>query len=94
MQIVVKIDSEDNNLVERKFFEHAAGKDNVAFLMRDKDVVWETLQHYIDVVEKRFYELEKVKELISKKYEPSDLNGASYNYSFDFNNETIIYEVA
>ena len=94
MQIVVKIDSEDSNYVERKFFEHAAGKDTVAFLMRDKDVQWDILQHYIDVVESRFIELEFTKSEMSKKYEPKDLEGASYKYSFDFNNESIIYEVA
>lgn len=94
MKKVVKINSEDSTLVERKFYEHSAGKDNVAFLMRDKDVIWETLQHYIDVVETRFYELEKVKEQISKKYEPKEFAGQSYNFSFDFNEETIIYEMA
>ena len=94
MQIVVKIDSEDNVLVERKFFEHAAGRDNVAFLMRDRNISWETLQHYVNVVEERFIELEITKEEIARKYEPKELEGASYNYQYDFNNESIIYEVA
>lgn len=94
MQIVVKIDSEDNILVERKFFEHQAGKDTIAFLMKDKDIQWDTLQHYINVVETRFTELELTKEAITKKYLPKDFENASYNYSFDFNNETIIYEIA
>lgn len=88
----IKILSEDSNLVERKFYEHAAGKDSIAFLMKDADVNSELLQDYINIVEARFYELEKTKALISKKYEPIELKGKSYNYSFDFEEETIIYE--
>lgn len=90
--IVIKIYSEDSNLIERKFYEHAAGKDNIAFLMKDADVNRELLQEYISIVEVRFFELEKLKVLISKKYEPVELKGKSYVYTFDFENETIIYE--
>lgn len=89
---IVKIDSEDSNLVERKFFEHMAGRDNIAFLMKDSDVNVALLQEYINVVETRFYELEKIKALISKKYEPVELNGKPYEYRFNFDDETIIYE--
>ena len=88
----VRIFQEDTNLIERKFFEHAAGKDNIAFLAKDKDVNKELLREYISDVEARFYELEKTKSLLSKKYEPSELNGRSYNFSFDFDEETITYE--
>lgn len=89
--LIVKIHEEDNNLLERKFFEHAAGKDNVAFLMKDKDVNEAILDRYITTVEVRFYELEKVKRLLSKKYEPAELKGKAYEYSFDFEDETITY---
>ena len=68
--IVIKISSEDSSLIERKFYEHAAGKDNIAFLMKDKDVRFDLLQEYINVVEVRFFELEKYKNFISKKYLP------------------------
>lgn len=90
-KICVKIDSQDSNLVERKFFEHTAGKDNVAFLMKDKDVNEALLDRYITTVEVRFCELEKVKRLLSKKYEPAELKGKAYEYSFDFEDETITY---
>ena len=89
---VVKIDSQDSNMIEQKFFEHAAGKDNIAFLMKDNDIDWSVLQHYINVVEVRFFELEQMKSRLSKKYEPSELKGKRYNFSFDFENETIAYE--
>lgn len=92
MRKEVKIDSEDSNLVERKFFEHAAGKDNIAFLMKDADVNMILLQEYINVVEQRYYELEKSKSLISKKYEPIELRGKYYDYTFNFDDETITYE--
>lgn len=92
MRIIVKIHSEDNNLVERKFFEHAAGRDNIAFLMRGDDINTDILQQYINIVEKRFYELEKCKKLLSEKYRPKELSGKAYKYSFDFDEETITYE--
>ncbi len=90
-KITVKIDEQDSNLVERLFYEHASGKDNVAFLMKDKDINENVLLRYIDVVDIRFYELEKAKTLLSKKYEPKELNGKAYDYSFDFENETLTY---
>lgn len=90
--MTVKIHPEDSNLVERKYFEHAAGKDNLQFLMRDEEVNVRILQLYIDIVEKRFYELEKCKKYISDKYCPEELKGKSYDYSFDFDEETITYE--
>lgn len=90
--MVIKILEEDSNYIERLFYEHAAGKDNIAFLMKDSDVNRELLQEYINVVEIRFYELQKAKVLISKKYEPVELKGKSYSYTFDFENESIIYE--
>jgi len=94
MKVVVKIEPEDNALVESRYFEHAAGKDNIAFLMRDDQIKWSTLQHYIDVVETRYYMLEKTKEQISRKYCPEDFKDASYTYSFNFENESIVYELA
>lgn len=94
MKKVVKINSEDSKLVERMYYEHEAGKDNVAFLMHDKDVVWENLQYYIKEVDHRFFELEKAKRDMTKKYEPKEFEGKDYNYSFDFSNEEITYEIA
>ena len=89
--IVTRIDSEDCNLVERLFFEHAAMKDCVAFLMKDRDVNQELLDGYVRKVGSLYYELEKSKRLISKKYEPFEIKGKPYNYSFDFEEETITY---
>lgn len=91
-QFEIKIHPEDSNLIERIFYEHAAGKDNIAFLMKDSDIDRKLLQEYIDIVEVRFFELEKYKSLISKKYEPNDLKGKPYTYTFNFEDETIIYE--
>ena len=91
---IIKIYPDDNSIIERKYFEHAAGRDNIAFLMRDNQVNVDLLQQYINIVEKRFYELEKCKKYISEKYCPEELKGKAYNYSFDFDEETITYEEA
>jgi hypothetical protein len=85
------IDSEDCNIVERKYFEHAAMRDCVAFLMKDDDVNQELLDKYVRMVGSMYYELEKSKRLLSKKYEPQELRGKSYDYFFDFEEETITY---
>lgn len=90
-QIRIKMHPEDSNLLERKFYEHAALKDCVAFLMKDKEVNEELLDRYVKKVGVLYYELEKSKRLLSKKYEPQELRGKSYDYYFDFENETITY---
>ena len=87
----VKIDHHDNIMLQTKFFEHAAGRDNIAFLMKDKDVRFDILQHYINVVEARYVTLELMKKELCKKYEPEILHGRSYDYVFDFDNEEIEY---
>lgn len=51
MNIKTNIHTEDSNLVERKFYEYNAGKDNIAFLMKDSDVNRELLQEYISISE-------------------------------------------
>ena len=89
----VKIHSEDSNLVERKYYEYIAGRESISFLMKGNDVNSNLLQEYINIVEVRFYELEKIKSLMSKKYKPVELKDEPYTYTFDFDNETIIYEV-
>lgn len=91
MRIEVKIYSEDSNLIERKYFEHSALKDCVAFLMKDGDVNKELLDNYVRDVGIMYYEVEKTKRLLSKKYEPQELRGMSYDYFFNFENETITY---
>lgn len=90
--ITIRINPEDSNLVERKYYEKEAGKDSISFLMKDADVNRELLQDYINIVEVRFVELEKLKTFMSKKYEPIELKGKSYIYTFNFEDETIIYE--
>lgn len=89
--VTITIDAQDCNLIERLFFEHAAMKDCVAFLMKDKDINQELLDKYVRNVGSMYYELEKAKRLLSKKYEPQELRGKSYDYYFDFENETITY---
>lgn len=89
--IIVRIHPEDSNLIERLFFEHAAMKDCVAFLMKDDDVNQELLEKYVRNVGGMYYELEKSKRLLSKKYEPQELRGKPYEYYFNFEDETITY---
>ena len=70
--------------MERKFYEHQAGRDNIAFLMKEKDINWEILQHYIDVVETRWVELELLKKEMGDKYCPEEYKDDFYSYEFLF----------
>lgn len=81
---IVDIDEQDSLLVERKFYEQQAGRDNIAFLMKDKDVNWDILQHYIDVVETRWVELEMLKSEMDKKYCPESIKDKPHGYEFLF----------
>lgn len=81
---IVDIDEQDSLLVERKFYEQQAGRDNIAFLMKDKDVNWDILQHYIDVVETRWVELEMLKSGMDKKYCPENMRNEPHGYEFLF----------
>lgn len=83
----VNIDGQDSLLVERKFYEHQAGRDNIAFLMKDKDVNWDILQHYIDVVETRWVELEMLKAEMDKKYCPENMVDKPHGYEFLFDKQ-------
>lgn len=91
-KIVVAITSQESEAVERLFYLHKAGQNNIAFLAKDKDVQYDILQEYIDVVEARFVELDMLKKELGEKYKP-DL-GKEYNFTFDFDNNAIIFEEA
>ena len=86
---IVEIDPHESETIERLFYEHNAGKDNLSFLMRDKLVNYDILQEYINVVEARYVELEMMKEEIGEKYKP--IPDKDFNYEFDFRNHSIIY---
>lgn len=89
--IIVKVDPQDSNIVERKYYEHASCKDNIAFLSKDTEVKNDLLIDYLNILDTRYYELEKSKSLISKKYCPDEIKGKPYDYSFDFEEDTITY---
>ena len=89
-KVTVQIPVEESEHVERLFFEHRAGQDNIAFLMKDKSINYSVLQEYIDVVEARYTELELTKQEIGDKYKP--LGFEDYTFTFDFRNNSIVYE--
>lgn len=90
-EIIVKMHEEDSNLVERKHFEYQSARSNIAFLAQESNVNKELFDMFTAIVDKRFYEIEKAKSNMSKKYLPEELKGKNYNFSFDFDNETIVY---
>jgi len=91
--IIVPIPQETSDKVERLFYEWRAGRETVAFLMKDKDVRWDILQNYINVVEARYTELEMMKDSISKEYAPIPIgdNGSPFDYTFLFDQSSIRY---
>lgn len=90
-QIRVKLDPEDNSLIERQFYEYNAARDIISYLMQQQNINENYLQQYINIAEKRFTELEMNKQAVDKAYRPADINPLSYQ--FDFEAEELVYEV-
>ena len=92
-EIIVPIPEETSVKVERLFYEWRAGRETIAFLMKDKDVRWDILQQYVNVVETRYTELELMKEGISKQYAPIPMgeSGVPFDYEFLFDRSSIRY---
>ena len=93
-KVVVDIDEEEARLIERLWYEYNGSRDIIKFLMTDKSVVWEVLQEYINVAEKRFTELEMEKNRVATKYKPEQVDLSKWNYSFDFTEDQITFEEA
>lgn len=89
MEKKVIIPEQVSAYVERLFFEYNASLNILRYLMSQDDVKNEYIQRYSDSSEKKYTELEIVKESISKEYAPVEFS--RYNYHFDFENNTIIY---
>lgn len=89
--IRVKMEPNDIQLIERLFYEYNASKDLVGYLMQQDKVNEDYLQQYINITEKRFTELEMHKDMMDRQYRPEGINPV--NYSFDFINEELVYEV-
>ena len=90
-QVNVKMAPEDISLIERLFYEYNASRDLVSYLMQQDRINENYLQQYINITEKRFVELEMHKDLMDRQYRPEGLDPV--NYTFDFVNEQLIYDV-
>lgn len=90
-QVNVKMAHEDIELIERLFYEYNAAKDLVGYLMQQDKVNETYLQQYINITERRFAELEMHKDMMDRQYRPADINPV--NYTFDFINEQLVYDV-
>ena len=89
----VSIDPELSLNIERQFYEWKGGQENIAFLMKEKDVNHELLQEYINIVETRYASLEMLKTAAGKEFCPEFLkkSGEDYAYTFLFDSCEILY---
>lgn len=74
--------------VERRHFEFCASQQLIGYLMSRPDTQEHLLQKYLDSSEKKFVELELMKNAVVEQY-PST-NGYRH-YMFDFGNSCIKY---
>ena len=93
-KFVVDVPAEEMVELERLWYEYNASRDIIAFLMQQKGVIWETLQEYINVSEKRFTECEMKKVSLATNYKPAEVDLTKFNYSFDFQDDKITFEEA
>ena len=91
----VSIDADLSEKVEHLFYQYNAGRDIIAFLMKDEDVRHDLLQDYINITEVRFTELEMMKNKVGERYCPDFLRVSKkpYNFEFLFDECAIRYEV-
>lgn len=94
MKIVVRIINEESKNLENLYYTYNASLDIISYLMSQEkiNIKKEYLIDYLNNSETKFMELEKEKEFLSQKYLPDELKNKKYNYTFDFINESIIYE--
>lgn len=90
-QVKVPMEHADVELIERLFYEYTAARDLVGYLMQQDKVNETYLQQYINVTERRYTELEMYKDVMDRQYRPIDINPT--NYTFDFINEQLVYDV-
>ena len=59
--------------------------------MKDSEITPEMLTKYIQTVDEKFMELEKLKRRLTTQYQPTDIDGDN-EYEFDFDNHAILYK--
>lgn len=91
MPIVVKIDTEDNREVRMLFHKYNALLDVLAYIYKMSDEKHsDFLERKIEEAVALHIELEAAKSKCENKYRPND---QCTSYSFNFINETMIFEV-
>lgn len=90
-EIKVRLTHEENNYVERLWYEYNASLNILRYLMSQDDILEKHLQKYLDSSEAKYTELEFAKKEISEHYKPSNISD-SYEYHFNFDEECLIYQ--
>lgn len=90
----VNIGEENSRKMEKIWYEYNASLSIVEHLMQSGNVPFENLQDYLMVTEARFTESEKMKEALAKEFKPEEVDLTKYNYSFDFDNFSIVFTEA
>lgn len=86
---IINITELESNYIERLFYEYNASLNILRFLMSQNDINQEYLIQYQKTSEEKYTILEIGKKEISTIYKPKE--AINYNYTFDFNNNSIIY---
>lgn len=86
---IVNITELESNYIERMFHEYNASLNILRFLMSQNDINEEYLLKYTKASEEKYIILEIGKKEISERYHPKEIE--NYNFTFDFDNNSIIY---
>lgn len=86
---IVNITELESNYIERMFHEYNASLNILRFLMCQNDINEEYLLKYTKASEEKYIILEIGKKEISERYQPEGIE--NYNFTFDFDNNSIIY---
>ena len=91
-KIEVLMNATDSAIVELSFHEYNSTLSIINYLIKDNDIDKNLLQEYNNEADRRYIKLELYKNMMSKKYLPKICSNKNYNFSFNFDENKIIYE--
>lgn len=93
MEKIVEIPYNQSVYVERLFFEYNANCNLINYLMSQETVKKEILDEYVKENYRMYSELEIAKTRVSNEYFPEEFAEKEAGYTFDFDNNSIVYTV-
>ena len=90
----INIDPEESKELEKRWYECNSTQNLLGFLASQSNTVDSIMQQYADLYDVRFTKCELMKAALANKYKPDEVDLTKYNYSFDFQEQTLTFTEA